>query len=180
MKKIFTILALSLSLVGCNQLDVDKTIEESPVPTETSVPTDKPQEIMGISIEAQKSQEDISGMNLYNKVDYNFLDELGYVAVYTSAEKLEDNSFAWDDGQEFMVEVYDGENCYYPLERSYIQLGVPEITLFTSGDSGDSNIIIEIITSSGIDMKLYTYSRETQSLTGEYIYENNNINLIYG
>lgn len=143
-----------LSLIGCSK---------------NSKPTDQTPEVN--IIHATKS--DPRQGNMVTKLnEFTFdLDGDGteeIIELHTAAGKAPDGSIAWDDGQNWLLVIVDG-NDYYPLLQEYVQLGT---VYFTVLDDQKGSVIITAIVETGSGLKLvsYTYNEDQKGYRGEVVY----------
>lgn len=108
----FVLLALSLLLSVCTACD-----SETEEPKQTIAPS---------------GEIDLTNMNLYQQRDnLQFVaDENAKLSVYVDAEKLEDGSFAFDDGQDWCVLLETSFGNYPIFPRQYVQLGDVSCAVF--------------------------------------------------
>lgn len=90
------------------------------------------------------------------------------IELHTAAGRDEDGNMAWDDGQNWLLVVVNG-NGYYPLLQEYVQLGT---VYFTVTDDQNGTIIISVIVNTGAGMKLvsFTYDQDQNGYRGEVVY----------
>lgn len=91
----------------------------------------------------------------------------GVVQLYVNADQTEDGDFAFDDGQDWMLVVNDGENTY-PLFDDYVQLGT--IDFIDTNFDGYPGLLI--MTKAGGTTKLQKaiYQQEEKKFELETIY----------
>lgn len=144
MKKVVTSLVVFTMLTGCAaKPDSSQSNEIDQLKEEIEEVKAENIELETENLELQKQLEELENLNtdtetrtieaqeienypssLYRE-DAVLLDaegKEGVVQLYVNAEQDEDGDFAFDDGQDWMLVVTDGENTY-PLFDDYVQLG---------------------------------------------------------
>jgi hypothetical protein len=97
------------------------------------------------------------------------------VALYTSAQ-TEDGEIIWDDGQKWVVEISDGDGGYYTLLDKYISNGNVYIEVDELED-GNKAVTVVTKTSSGLDVKQYTYGNN--GFVEKTLYNSGSVNTMY-
>ncbi|HOA79721.1 MAG TPA: hypothetical protein PKK61_01470 [Defluviitaleaceae bacterium] len=99
------------------------------------------------------------------------------IQLYTSTARDESGELLWDDNQNWLLLIEDG-NEYYPLFESPVQLGMVYFNVFY-----DSNELakVSLILSAGASMKItnYYYDEELGGYIVDNIYEEDSINAMY-
>lgn len=112
--------------------------------------------------------------SLYKKeildIDGDGVDEL--IELYVNAQKMENGTFAWDDGQAWLLVVKDGEQTY-PLFADYVQLG--SIDFSTTNFDGKMGIVMLKTWHSNKTVQKFTYDQVAQGFVKETIYNQENI-----
>lgn len=95
------------------------------------------------------------------------------VSVYTSAETV-DGEIIWDDGQQWVVEIYDGRG-YYTLMDKYITNG----SVYFDVTDTDGKKAVNVYTKTGCstDIKQYTYSEN--GFVETTLYSSGTTNILY-
>ncbi len=90
------------------------------------------------------------------------------IELHTAAGRDQNGNMAWDDGQDWLLVVVDG-NKYYPLFQQYVQLGT---VYFTVLDDQKGKVIITVMVDTGAGMKIvsFTYDSDQKGYRGEVIY----------
>lgn len=97
------------------------------------------------------------------------------VKLYTSAE-TDDGEVLWDDGQSWVVEVYDEKGGYYTLLEKYIKNGSVYFEV-NALDNGKNAVTVFIKTAAGLEVKQYTYSGD--GFTEATLYNSGHQNTVY-
>lgn len=98
----------------------NKALESMEVEIPVEVPNDANEE--GALIKASEIEKYPQTLYKEMKLDVNGDGEEEIIELYVNAGKMEDGQFAWDDGQNWLLVVKDGEKTY-PLFDAYVQLG---------------------------------------------------------
>ncbi|WOV87238.1 hypothetical protein QWT69_15485 [Sporosarcina oncorhynchi] len=102
---------------------LEQTIEEQKralESTEVETPSDANEEV--VLIKASEIEKYPQTLYKEMKFDVNGDGEEEIIELYVNAGKMEDGQFAWDDGQNWLLVVKDGEKTY-PLFDGYVQMG---------------------------------------------------------
>lgn len=187
MKKVITSLLVFTMLAGCaektdssqsNEIDqLKEEIEEVKaenigLETENAALQKQLEELENTgtettAIEAQEIEN--YPMSLYRE-DTVLLDATGkegVVQLYVNAEQDEDGEFAFDDGQDWMLIVTDGENTY-PLFDDYVQLGT--IDFIDTNFDGIPGLLIIQKAGGTTQLQKAIYQQEEQKFELETIY----------
>jgi len=100
------------------------------------------------------------------------------IELYTAAERHENGEMLWDDGQNWVLVVRDGEKSY-PLLSQYVQLGVVHFTVSDRGKDKLPNITVIVPTGASFSIMDYIYNEEKNGFGEELIYESKDTNWIY-
>lgn len=100
------------------------------------------------------------------------------IELYTAAECNEKGEMVWDDGQNWVLVVRDGEKSY-PLLSQYVQLGVVYFTVSNRGADQMPNITVMVPTGASFSMMGYTYDKEKDSFKGVLLYGSEDDNWLY-
>lgn len=98
------------------------------------------------------------------------------IELYTAAERDKNGEIMWDDGQNWLLVVVDG-NEYYPLLNQYVQLGVVYFTVWEDEDKLQITVIIN--TGANQNIANYTYNKEKNVFTEELIFDTGGVNAMY-
>jgi hypothetical protein len=99
------------------------------------------------------------------------------IELYTTAGKSEDGSMIWDDGQNWLLLIEDGDN-YYPLFQEYVQLGTVYFNIWYD-DKKTPKINVIVSTDAGLNVINYTYDKEQNGYISEKIYDAGNIQFMF-
>lgn len=94
------------------------------------------------------------------------------IELYVNAEKMENGSLAWDDGQDWLLVVKDGE-ITYPLFDDYIQLG--SLDFSTTTFDGEPGIVMLMTQHANITFQKLTYNKEEKGYKIETFYHKENM-----
>lgn len=188
MKKWIISMALIGSVMllgGCssNEVDIKHTDTQSVVAneTETPAPTETPvaqeitsdiQEILPI-----KDENYLDGLNLFKQDTVSVSDGEIVIELYVGTEIDEAGELIIDDGQEWALIAVKGEEKYPLIERTYIQNGELNYTIYTDYDNnGKLHVLVE--NHSGAGISYYDCAYDEHGFTRDIIFEANNINVI--
>ena len=112
---------------------------------------------------------------LYKKTtaDINGDGEEEVIELYVNAGKTENGLFAWDDGQNWLLVVKDGEKTY-PLFDDFVQLG--SIDFSTTTFDGNPGIVMLMTQHSDIIVRKFTYDKNEEGYQKETFYKKENTN----
>lgn len=101
------------------------------------------------------------------------------IEVYCQSEIEPDGTYLFDDGQQWALVLRKGEEIYPLFEKSYIQLGGLEYTVYVDYDNYEQVHVI-VTYKSGANIIYYdcTYDEESGNILRNAFYEANNINLL--
>jgi len=97
------------------------------------------------------------------------------ISLYTSAAKDEAGNIMWDDGQYFMVSLYDGEKTYN-LFNERVQIGR---VYYSIADSDETGLFVTVSTYSGIRFIKFTYSKAENYFMGKTLFSTEGVNVIH-
>lgn len=100
------------------------------------------------------------------------------VELYTAAERNEKGDMMWDDGQNWILSVRDG-NKSYPLLSQYVQLGAVYFTVSNNSEGHIPAITVIVSTDASLSMKGYAYDSERNGFREELLYKSKDDNWIY-
>lgn len=181
MRKWMSMLMLSTAMivltVGCNSTksEVVQNIEESP------------QEAVSAQVENTKEvinkQDDINyleGLNIANQYTLELASGNIDIEIYVSAEVDEvTGEILLDDGQEWALIARIGDTIYPLVERTYIQNGKLNYTVYTDyNQEGMPHIIAQMSSGAGIIYYDCSYDEVSQTFSREMIFEADNINML--
>lgn len=135
------------------------------------------QEGLITAVDDSISTEELTLLDAY---EYDFDDdgELESIELYTRAEKDEKGEIMWDDGQEWLLLVRDGEQKYI-LFNQYVQLGKIQYWVYTAGKDNDFHITTIQPGSASLLLTEYTFDKDKQAFKKKEIFNPENVNLLY-
>jgi hypothetical protein len=92
------------------------------------------------------------------------------IELYTAAGRNENGEMLWDDGQKWLLVVWDGEKAY-PVLSEYVQLGSVYFTISNNGVGEAANINVIINTGAGHSLRVYTFSKDRDGFLGGSVYK---------
>ena len=95
------------------------------------------------------------------------------IELYVNAGKMENGLFAWDDGQNWLLVVKDGEKTY-PLFDDYVQLG--SIDFSTTTFDRKPGIVMIKTQHSDRTVQKFTYDKNEKGYQKETFYKKENTN----
>lgn len=98
------------------------------------------------------------------------------IELYVNVEIMENGSFAWDDGQNWLLVVKDGE-ITYPLFDDYIQLGSLNFSMTTF--DGKPGIVMHMKQHSNITIQKFTYDKKEKGYQKKTFYKKENMDNQY-
>lgn len=121
----------------------------------------------------------LSGLNCFSRYDVD-MDQDGNdetIEVYSQGQVDDEGQYLFDDGQEWAL-ILRKDNQIYPLfERSYIQLGGLEYTIYEDYDDYERiHIIVAYNTGAAIMYYDCTYDEESGFIRRDSLYDVGNIN----
>ncbi len=149
--------------------DIEKAIEEKNMAEENTEPAQTGRTV--VKTESSAAEE---GWTRVKNYECALTDEGdATVSVYTSAETA-DGEIIWDDGQQWVVEIYDGGG-YYTLMDKYINNG----SVYFEVIDNDGQKAVNVYTKTGglTDIKQYTYSEN--GFTETTLYSSGTANVLY-
>ncbi|MCG7343715.1 hypothetical protein MHZ92_06195 [Sporosarcina sp. ACRSL] len=149
---------------------VEKTLEEERIAFELAI---NEQVNNDYSMIVAKEIENYP-QSLYKKtaLDLDGDGEEEVIELYVNAEKMEDGLFAWDDGQNWLLVVKDGEETY-PLFDDFVQLG--SIRFSTATFDGKPGIVMIMAQHSDKIIQKFTYDKNEKGYQKETFYKKENI-----
>lgn len=160
---------LVVFLIGCQNEKQNNVPQQSEIKTETRL------------IEAVASGSvETEGMTKLKEfsVDLDSDNAEEKIELYTAALRNEKGEMLWDDGQNWILLVNDGDKSY-PLFSQYVQLGVVYFTVSKSSENPVPNITVIVPTGTGFSMMGYSYAGEKNGFTEEPLYKSKDDNWVY-
>lgn len=151
--------------------------EKSGMPEKTEAPPEKaPENIQAEKniIEKNSATAIQSGWTEVKKVMAVLSDDVkAEVNLYTSAGKDANGEFAWDDGNQWVLEVKTKDG-YYTLLNKYVQLG--KVNIMVGADEKNECVITAVVsTGTGIVAEKYTYNGT--AFEGQTVYNSGVLNV---
>lgn len=100
------------------------------------------------------------------------------IELYTAAGRHEDGSMLWDDGQNWLLVVIDGDQ-YYTLYKGYVQLGELYFDFALIGEENIPTVTTIISTSCSLHLQEFSFDREQKHFVGKDLYQSTNRNGFY-
>lgn len=97
------------------------------------------------------------------------------IVLYTSAQR-EGDEIIWDDGQNWVVEISDGDGGYYTLLDKYINNGNVYFEV-SELENGQKAVNIYLKTGAGFEVKQYTYGEN--GFVEKTLYNLGTVNTMY-
>ena len=123
----------------------------------------------------------LSGLTCFDRYDID-IDKDGNsetIEVYCQGTIGQNGNYLLDDGQEWALVLRKGEKIYPLFERSYIQLGGLEYTIYEDYDNYDQiHIMVTYDTGAAIMYYDCTYDEESGYIRRESVYEASKINKV--
>lgn len=92
------------------------------------------------------------------------------IELYTAAGRNEKGEMMWDDGQNWVLVVRDGERSY-PLLSEYVQLGQVYFAVSNSEEEQLPNITVIVPAGASFSMLGYSFDKEKNGFTEELLYK---------
>ena len=196
-KRLLGVVCLAGILAGCTNQSTDQTEELNELKVQVEQLSLENQELIKTVAEERKGfdlalNEQVNHdyamilsqaieaypQTLYKKASVD-LDEDGaeeQIELYVNAEKMENGLFAWDDGQNWLLVVKDGEETY-PLFNDYVQLG--SIDFSTTIFDEQPGIVMMKAQHSDRTVQKFTYNQHKNGYQKETFYKKENSNNYY-
>lgn len=100
------------------------------------------------------------------------------IELYTAAKRNAKGEMMWDDGQNWLLVVRDGDKSY-PLLSGYVQLGQVYFTVSRIGPDQGHNIAVIVPTDSSFSVIGYSFDSEKKGFVRQQLYESEDDNWIY-
>lgn len=100
------------------------------------------------------------------------------IELYTAAGRNGDGEMVWDDGQNWLLVVRDGEKAY-PVLSEYVQLGSVYFAISNNGVGEATNINVIISTGAGHSLRTYTFRKDKGGFLGGTVYKSKDTNFIH-
>lgn len=152
---------------------------------QTSIPLQPGNKVENSLIEAVPSELiDTKRMTKLDEFSYDLdLDNSEEkIELYTAAGRNEKGEMGWDDGQNWLLVVWDGQKAY-PLLSEYVQLGSVYFTVSKNGIEDASKEIshINAIINTGTEFSVTTYSfnKDKGGFVGGIVYDSKDTNFVH-
>ena len=166
---------LTVLIAGCQPIKQPEAAEPAvvqpqPAPSEEAIVIAP---VAGNTLETE-------GMTLITEfsADFDMDNSEENVELYTAAQRDENGELGWDDGQDWILAVRDGDKAY-PLLTQYVQLGSVYFTVSGKGADQTPNITVMVPTGASFNMTGYTYDKEGDCYKGKLLYESADDNWLY-
>jgi hypothetical protein len=183
MRTIRTILLGALMLVflcACQQSKIDTSEPEIKENKENKLGSDDLEDdtsLKGLTITAKEIES--YPISLYDQTTFD-LDgdgELEQIEMYVNTEKDETGEYMWDDGQNWLLVVKDGDKAY-PLFDGWVQIGKLSFWLIES-DAKPMLILLKT-GSAEFNLQSFTFNEKENSYIQEIHFNPENVNFWYG
>ena len=196
-KRLLGVVCLAGILAGCTNQSTDQTEELNELKVQVEQLSLENQELIKTVAEERKGFDlalneqvnhdyamilsqaiEVYPQTLYKKASVD-LDEDGteeQIELYVNAEKMENGLFAWDDGQNWLLVVKDGEETY-PLFNDYVQLG--SIDFSTTIFDEQPGIVMLTAQHADRTVQKFTYDQHKNGYQKETFYKKENSNNYY-
>jgi hypothetical protein len=117
-------------------------------------------------------------VSLYDRTEFD-LDDDGedeIIELHVNAEQAEDGEYDWDDGQNWLLVVKDGDQTY-PLFDGWVQIGKLSFSLLKSGEK--PMLILLKTGTAEFALQRFTYNKEENGYIQETIYSPEDVNFWY-
>lgn len=122
---------------------------------------------------AQNIEEYPQSLYKASKLDLDEDGQQEQIELYVNAGKMHNGQFAWDDGQNWLLVIKDG-NDIYPLFDEFVQLGSIDFT--TTMLDGKPTIIMSKTQHTNRTVSKFTYNNEENGYQQEIFYKKENMN----
>ncbi|EGW39298.1 hypothetical protein DOT_2760 [Desulfosporosinus sp. OT] len=136
-------------------------------------------------IEAVPSESiDTKSMTKLDKFscDYDLDNNEEKIELYTAARRNEKGEIGWNDGQNWLLVVWDGQKAY-PLLSEYVQLGSVYFTVSKNGIEDASKEISHINAIINIGTKFsvttYSFNKDKGGFVGGIVYNSKDTNFVH-
>lgn len=110
--------------------------------------------------------------------DYDQDNKEEKIELYTAAGRYKDGNILWDDGQNWLLVVVDGDK-YYKLFSGFVQLSNIYFTFSTIGEDRTPNITFIYNTQCGLQVIECLYNKEKDCFETEIVYQAPTKNVYY-
>lgn len=166
---LITVAFLVAFLIGCQNEEQNTVSQQPEIKTETGL-------IEAVASDSIKTE----GMTKLKEfsVDLDLDNAEEKIELYTTAGCNENGEMMWDDGQNWILAVNDGDKSY-PLLSQYVQCGMVYFTVSRNSENPVPNVTVIVPAGAGFSMKGYSYDKEKNGFTEESLYKSKDDNWIY-
>lgn len=189
--KNLSIIVLLVVLIICVIAYVKKGMDYDNLESRIAQLTSEKQEIIDAKKDSEKESKvnnnsqirakklDVEKMNKYTLIDeyqINVDDDVAIeiVELYADIEVI-NGSYAWDDGQRWLLQVRDGDQGYVIFD-DYIQLGVMEAYVYEDLTENSVHITTVLKAGAGIIIKDFIFDKKDKIFYEEQVLYKSNIN----
>lgn len=97
------------------------------------------------------------------------------IELYTAAGRNEKGEMLWDDGQNWLLVVVDGDQ-YYPLFKGYVQLGELYFDFALVGEENIPTITTYTATTSSMQLMDFSFDYEQKCFKGRDLFQSTHRN----
>ncbi|MDR1538777.1 MAG: hypothetical protein LBU32_12430 [Clostridiales bacterium] len=119
---------------------------------------------------------DLSGMNIFSQKIVPFADDEASVTAYTAAEKSQDGTFMFDDGQDWALVIETADGAYPLFPRQYVQLGGVFATYYLDIGAEETipHVLVNLMTSSVIYIYDCAYDADAKAFSVLDVFKTDN------
>ncbi|MFE8699631.1 hypothetical protein ACFYKX_03220 [Cytobacillus sp. FJAT-54145] len=169
--------ALMLALLASCQQAGKQEIQEKEVKTSDTEGLETDNDDPEVSIKAKEIES--YPISLYDQVEFD-IDGDGEpenIEMYVNAEQDGEGKYLWDDGQDWLLVVKDGDKTY-PLFEGWVQIGKLSFWLI---ESGETPMLILLKTGTAeFTLQTFTFEEKTQGFIQRTHFNPENVNFWYG
>ncbi len=192
MRKIwFSLLFISLIIVGIILLFENNNIQTNEIKTITTSSSEKTEEnkeseenkvdnqkkTMIFASDKKISTENLTLLDSYS-VDVNKDGLEDVIEMYTSAMRNSNGEMMWDDGQNWLLIVKEKDHVYVLFE-GYVQLGTIKYRVFTEGEQNIFHLLAIRTGSAEMVITDYIYNKEDNGFEQKVIYNPDFVNSLH-
>lgn len=172
MRKFYLVMLIifmgGLIVTGCQN--------NEPGPSGVEQPKDQPELIKAVAYESLPT-DTLTLLDQFScDLDLNGVPE--EVALYTAAGRHENGEMMWDDGQDWLLVVRDGDRAY-PLLSEYVQIGAVYFTVSRGGLDGLPRITAIVSTGAGLGLRTYIWDGDQDAFIEETGYSSPDDNFLF-
>ncbi|HYF81804.1 MAG TPA: hypothetical protein VEB00_02075 [Clostridia bacterium] len=160
---------LLLTLVGCQSKEQSDVQPQPEIKADTKL-------IEAVASDSINTEGMTKLGEFSNDIDMDNIEEK--IELFTAAGRDEKGEMGWDDGQDWVLVVRDGDKSY-PLLSQYVQLGVVYFTVSNSGEEPTQNITVIVAEGASFSMMGYAFDKEKNGFREEPLYKSEDDCWIY-